>query len=126
MGCDSQSAIFLEKNLAYHSKTKHIDVEYHFFREMIVKGKVLLKKVNTFENVAYLLAKLVRIEKFNSCISEMGLAALLDSTLVQCLLKSAKKTTSGGVSRCYLLCSISRCSLTGTRSDWWSSQVEGQ
>jgi hypothetical protein len=26
LDCDSQSAIFLEKNLAYHSKTKHIDV----------------------------------------------------------------------------------------------------
>ena len=24
--CDSQSTIFLKKNLAYHSKTKHIDV----------------------------------------------------------------------------------------------------
>jgi hypothetical protein len=26
LDCDSQSAIFLEKNSAYHSKTKHIDV----------------------------------------------------------------------------------------------------
>jgi hypothetical protein len=26
LDCDSQSAIFLEKNPAYHSKTKHIDV----------------------------------------------------------------------------------------------------
>ena len=30
--CDSQSAIFLAKNPAYHSKTKHIDVQYHFLR----------------------------------------------------------------------------------------------
>jgi hypothetical protein len=26
LDCDSQSAIFLAKNPAYHSKTKHIDV----------------------------------------------------------------------------------------------------
>jgi hypothetical protein len=26
LDCDSQSAIFLEKNPSYHSKTKHIDV----------------------------------------------------------------------------------------------------
>jgi len=32
--CDSQSAIFLAKNPAYHSKTKHIDVQYHFVRDM--------------------------------------------------------------------------------------------
>jgi ribonuclease HI len=28
--CDSQSAIFLAKNPSYHSKTKHIDVQYHW------------------------------------------------------------------------------------------------
>jgi hypothetical protein len=27
---DSQSAIFLVKNLAYHSRTKHIQLRYHF------------------------------------------------------------------------------------------------
>ena len=27
--CDSQSAIFLAKNPAYHSKTKNINVQYH-------------------------------------------------------------------------------------------------
>ena len=37
---DSQSAIFLAKNPAYHSKTKHIDVQYHFVRDMIEERKV--------------------------------------------------------------------------------------
>ena len=40
--CDSQSAIFLAKNPAYHSKTKHIDVQHHFVRDMIEDKKVLL------------------------------------------------------------------------------------
>jgi hypothetical protein len=30
ISCDSQSVIFLAKNPTYHSKTKHIDVQYHF------------------------------------------------------------------------------------------------
>ena len=30
LDCDSQSAIFLTKNPAYHAKTKHIYVQYHF------------------------------------------------------------------------------------------------
>ena len=30
--CDSQSAIFLEKNPIYHSKMKHIDVQYYLVR----------------------------------------------------------------------------------------------
>jgi phosphoribosyl-AMP cyclohydrolase len=43
--CDSQSAIFLVKNPTYHSKTKHIDIQYHFVRDMVEENKVLLMKV---------------------------------------------------------------------------------
>ena len=50
--CDSQSAIFLAKNPAYHSKTKHIDVQYHFVRDMIEDKTVLLVKVDTLKNTA--------------------------------------------------------------------------
>jgi len=55
--CDSQSAIFLAKNPAYHSKTKHIDVQYHFVRDMIEDKKVLLVKVDTLKNTADALTK---------------------------------------------------------------------
>eukprot|EP00253_Pinus_taeda_P011311 PITA_11311 len=50
--CDNESAIFLAKNPAYHSKTKHIDVQYHFVRDMIEDKKVLLVKVDTLKNTA--------------------------------------------------------------------------
>jgi hypothetical protein len=40
LDCDSQSAIFLAKNPAYHSKTKHIDFQYHFVRDMVEEKKV--------------------------------------------------------------------------------------
>eukprot|EP00253_Pinus_taeda_P006498 PITA_06498 len=55
--CDSQSAIFLAKNPAYHSKTKHIDVQYHFVMDMIEDKKVLLVKVDTLKNTADALKK---------------------------------------------------------------------
>ena len=32
---DSQSDIYLEKNQVHHSRTKHIDVRFHFVREII-------------------------------------------------------------------------------------------
>jgi phosphoribosyl-AMP cyclohydrolase len=52
--CDSQSAIFLVKNPTYHSKTKHIDIQYHFVRDVIEENKVLLMKVDTLKNVCIL------------------------------------------------------------------------
>ncbi|KAL6322893.1 hypothetical protein AAG906_021027 [Vitis piasezkii] len=33
--CDSQSAIHLMKNPTLHERSKHIDVKYHFIREVI-------------------------------------------------------------------------------------------
>jgi hypothetical protein len=33
--CDNHSAIFLSRNPTYHYKTKHINVQYHFVRDMV-------------------------------------------------------------------------------------------
>eukprot|EP00253_Pinus_taeda_P026021 PITA_26021 len=61
--CDSQSAIYLATNLAYHSRTKHIDVRYNFLRHVINGGKVVVQKVHTRENCADIFTKLVTVEK---------------------------------------------------------------
>eukprot|EP00253_Pinus_taeda_P002930 PITA_02930 len=74
--CDSQSAIFLAKNPAYHSKTKHIDVQYHFVRDMIEDKKVLLVKVDTLKNATDALTKSVSSEKFSWCRETMGVSGL--------------------------------------------------
>jgi len=74
--CDSQSVIFLAKNPAYHSKTKHIDVQYHFVRDMIEDKKVLLVKVDTLKNTVDALTKSMSSEKFSWCRETMGVAGL--------------------------------------------------
>ena len=56
---DNQSVIFLTKNPTYHSKTKHINVQYHFLRDMVEDKKVLLEKDDTLKNVADSLTKSV-------------------------------------------------------------------
>jgi hypothetical protein len=65
VSCDIQSVIFLKKNPAYHSNTKHIDVHYHFVRDMVESNKVLLEKVDTLENIADSLIKSVSVVKFS-------------------------------------------------------------
>eukprot|EP00253_Pinus_taeda_P009578 PITA_09578 len=76
--CDSQSAILLAKNLTYHSKTKHIDFQYHFVRDMIEEKKVLLVKVDTLKNTADALTKSVSSEKFSWCRETMGIVGLVN------------------------------------------------
>jgi hypothetical protein len=36
--CDSTSAISVAKNLVLHSRTKHIEVRYHFLTDNVEKG----------------------------------------------------------------------------------------
>ncbi|GJY36937.1 retrovirus-related pol polyprotein from transposon TNT 1-94 [Tanacetum coccineum] len=38
--CDNQSALYLARNPTFHSKTKHIRVQYHFVREKVEEGTV--------------------------------------------------------------------------------------
>eukprot|EP00253_Pinus_taeda_P025645 PITA_25645 len=71
--CDSQSSIHLATNPAYHSRTKHIDVRYHFLRHVIDGGKVALQKVNTRENCADIFTKPVTVEKLRWCLASLGL-----------------------------------------------------
>jgi hypothetical protein len=74
--CDSQSVIFLAKNLIYHSKKNHIDVQYHFVRDMVEENKVLLMKVETLKNFAESLTKFVSTEMFSWCRGSMGIVSL--------------------------------------------------
>jgi hypothetical protein len=76
ISCDIQRTIFLENNLAYDSKTKHIDIHYNFVKDMVEINKVLLEKVNTLENITESLTKSVSAVKFSWCIEAMGIATL--------------------------------------------------
>jgi hypothetical protein len=76
ISCDSQSIIFLEKNPVDHLKTKKIDVQYHFVRDMVESNKVIMEKVNTLEHIADLLTKSVSAMKFSWCREAISIVSL--------------------------------------------------
>ena len=45
--CDSQSALHIARSPSSHSRTKHIDVQYHFVREVVEEGSVDMQKIHT-------------------------------------------------------------------------------
>jgi hypothetical protein len=55
--CDSTSAISVAKNLVLHSRTKHIEVRYHFRRDNVEKGNIDLIHVPTEKQLADILTK---------------------------------------------------------------------
>lgn len=66
---DNQSAIHLSKNPVYHDRTKHIDVRFHFVRDVIAQGLITLKKVTTEDNPADMGTKVVTGAKFKHCLN---------------------------------------------------------
>jgi len=48
--CNSQNIICLGKNLTFHSKSKHIDVRYHWIHYVLEAKLLELEKVHTDEN----------------------------------------------------------------------------
>jgi ATP-binding cassette subfamily B (MDR/TAP) protein 1 len=72
---DSQSAIHLAKNAAFHSRTKHIDIKYHFIRSLLEDGQFTLEKIHTRDNPADMFTKVVTVEKLKSCSASVGLSA---------------------------------------------------
>ena len=71
--CDSQSAIHLTKNQMYHERTKHIDVRFHFLRDEVSEGNIVVKKVGTADNPADMLTKPVPTNKFKHCLDLVGI-----------------------------------------------------
>ena len=43
----AKNLVFHAKNLVFHAKTKHIDVKYHFIRDMLEDKLLELVKVHT-------------------------------------------------------------------------------
>ena len=65
--CDSQSGIHLIKNQRFHERIKHIDVRFHFIRDVVEKGAIKVEKVITDDNAADMLTKIVPLAKFAHC-----------------------------------------------------------
>ena len=54
---DNNSTIAQTENPLHHKQTKHIDIAYHFTREMVSEKVVELKRIDTEDQVADMMTK---------------------------------------------------------------------
>ena len=69
--CDNSSAIALSKNSVFHKRTKHIDTKFHFIRELVNNGEMVLQHCRTENQFANILTKPLAqksFEHFRKCL----------------------------------------------------------
>jgi len=71
--CDSESAIHIAKKSTFHSKTKHIQIRYHFIGSVLEDGHLKLEKIHTRWNPVDMLTKGVSRETLISCLGLVGI-----------------------------------------------------
>ena len=64
--CDNSSAIDIFKNPVQHSKTKHIEVRYHFIRDLVERKIVCLEYIPTERQNADVFTKPLDRSKFET------------------------------------------------------------
>ncbi|GJT69321.1 retrovirus-related pol polyprotein from transposon TNT 1-94 [Tanacetum coccineum] len=69
--CDSKSAIAISCNPVQHSRTKHINIRYHFIKEHVEKGTIELYFVRTEYQLADLFTKALPKERFEFLVHKI-------------------------------------------------------
>ncbi|GJZ40890.1 hypothetical protein Tco_0587776 [Tanacetum coccineum] len=71
--CDNTSAIAISNNPVLHSRTKHIDIRYHFIKDHILKGDIELHFIPTQYQLADIFTKLLVEPTFEILIIKLGM-----------------------------------------------------
>ena len=74
--CDSMVALAYDKDSKYHGKTKHIQIRYHFVKDMITQNEVVLRHIPTSKMVADPFTKLIARDAFVRHARSLGLCRI--------------------------------------------------
>ena len=64
--CDNIGATYLAANQVFHSRMKHLALDYHFVRQFVQNGELRISHVNSADQLAHALAKPLPHTRFES------------------------------------------------------------
>jgi hypothetical protein len=67
------STIALAKNPVLHDRSKHIDVKFHFMRNCVYEGKLVIEFIDTNRQLADILTKSLRRLRFTELRKTIGM-----------------------------------------------------
>ena len=72
--CDNQSCVKLFENPVFHDRSKHIEMRYHYLRDMVQKGAISLQYIPIEEQIVDVFTKPLTAVKFLYFRDNIGMA----------------------------------------------------
>ena len=72
--CDNIGATYSCANPVYHSRMKHVALDYHFVREKVTDGSLIVHYINFFDQLADALTKPLSRGPFQRLRSKIGVS----------------------------------------------------
>ncbi|CAL9009705.1 unnamed protein product [Prunus brigantina] len=69
--CDNISSIALASNPVFHSRTKHLEVDYHYVREKVIRGELAVNFICSLDQLADLFTKGLSSARFKLLVSKL-------------------------------------------------------
>ena len=70
--CDNQICVKLFENLVFHDKSKHIEIKFHYIRDMVQRGAVKIQYVAMEEHIPDVRTKPLATVKFEYFREKLG------------------------------------------------------
>ena len=76
--CDNSSTIKLSRNPVFHGRSKHIDVRFHFLKDLCKDEVIKLVQCRSQEQISDIMTKHLMLESFSNFSSRLGMIKLYD------------------------------------------------
>ncbi|XP_031116906.1 uncharacterized protein LOC116020577 [Ipomoea triloba] len=74
--CDNLGATYLAANPVFHARTKHVEIDYHFVRDKVATGDLIVNFVSTRDQIADIFTKPLPAHRFQFLRDKLNVAAI--------------------------------------------------